>query len=179
MHHEIELGLVIGRRLRDFAPRDDAEALESIACYLLAIDMTARNVQGAAKKAALPWSTAKGFDTFLPMSEPIEKIALPDPYQARLTLDVDGKRRQDDKVELMLFRIPRLLSDISRIMTLEPGDIVLTGTPKGVGPLMPGQKVSIGCDVDGRSLSKANASWMIEDREGGFEYDAEGNQKLT
>jgi hypothetical protein len=96
--------------------------------YVLAIDMTARNVQDEAKRKGLPWSIAKGFDTFMPISNFIAKNRIPDPQKAHLWLSVNNEMKQSDNTELMLFRIPRQLSDISRVMTLEKGDIVLTGT---------------------------------------------------
>ena len=106
--------------------------------------MTARNVQDEAKKKGLPWTIAKGFDTFLPISAPIPKSAIPAPHACSLFLSVNGAPRQDDPTELMLFRIPRQLADISRVMTLEPGDIVLTGTPKGVGEVRTGDVMRAG-----------------------------------
>src|ERR1700753_2470291 len=96
--------------------------------YVLAIDMTGRNVQEEAKKKGLPWSIAKGFDTFLPLAGPIAKSKISDPHDLELYLKVNGDVKQQDNTELMLFRIPRQLSDISKTMTLEKGDIVLTGT---------------------------------------------------
>jgi 2-keto-4-pentenoate hydratase/2-oxohepta-3-ene-1,7-dioic acid hydratase in catechol pathway len=88
--------------------------------------MTARNVQNEAKKKGLPWDIAKGFDTFLPISNIIQKSAIPDPHNVEIYLTVNGKVQQQDSTELMLFRIPRILSDISKVMTLEEGDIVNT-----------------------------------------------------
>src|ERR1700753_796204 len=93
--------------------------------YVLAIDMTARNVQEEAKKKGLPWSIAKGFDTFLPVSNSIPKSAIPDPHNVDIWLSVNDQVKQSDNTELMLFQIPRQLADISRVMTLEKGDIVL------------------------------------------------------
>lgn len=173
LHHEVELGLVIGQRIRDLRPEDEARAVTAINCYLLAIDFTARNLQAQAKKKALPWTMAKGFDTFGPISEPFsaERFA-GDPYRLGLRLSVDGETRQRDSVGLMLFRIPRILSEISRVMTLEPGDLVLTGTPKGVGPVVGGQKISIGCDngQTGEEIGEARATWDVVDAKGLYEY---------
>src|ERR1700726_4126280 len=114
--------------------------------------MTARNAQNEAKKKGLPWTIAKGFDTFLPMSNIIPKSAIPDPHSVQLYLTVNGEPRQSDSTELMLFRIPRILSDISKVMTLEKGDVVLTGTPKGVGPVVPGDVMRAGIKVGGKEL---------------------------
>lgn len=89
MHYEVVLGLVIGRKVQD-----SRGALEAIECYLLAIDMTARNVQDEAKHKGLPWSIAKGFDTFLPISKLIAKSRIPDPHNAHLWLSINNQLKQ-------------------------------------------------------------------------------------
>lgn len=132
--------------------------------------MTARNVQEEAKRKGLPWSIAKGFDTFLPVSNSIAKSQLPDPYAAELWLSVDGQMQQSDKIELMLFRLPRILSDIARVMGLEKGDIVLTGTPKGVGPVKAGQVMEAGLKLDGKDIEEARIKVNVEDKGGAYEY---------
>ena len=131
--------------------------------YALSIDMTARNTQNEAKKKGLPWSIAKGFDTFLPVSEIIPKSAIPDPHNVELYLTVNNEHRQKDNTELMLFTIPRILSDISKVMTLEKGDIVLTGTPKGVGPVVPGDVMRAGLKVGGKELEEAKIEVEVEE----------------
>ncbi|KIK14374.1 hypothetical protein PISMIDRAFT_688023 [Pisolithus microcarpus 441] len=137
-HHEVELGLVIGKCGREISP----EAAEShIAGYALAIDMTARNMQDEVKKKGLPWSAVKGFDTFTPIGAFIPKSAILDPHDLRLSLKINGITKQNGTTADMIFRIPRLIEHISSIMTLEEGDLVLTGTPSGVGPVAPGDKV--------------------------------------
>lgn len=170
VHYEVELGLIIGKTLRDLHPEDTKGAMEAIEGYLLAIDMTARNVQDEAKKKGLPWSIAKGFDTFLPVSNLIAKSRIPDPQNAHLWLSVNGEVQQSDNTELMLFRIPRMLSDISRVMTLEQGDLVLTGTPKGVGPVKSGDIMKAGLKVDGKDVEEANIEVPVVDREGLYEF---------
>jgi 2-keto-4-pentenoate hydratase/2-oxohepta-3-ene-1,7-dioic acid hydratase in catechol pathway len=177
VHYEVELGLVIGKTLKDLDPEDHQGALDSIssssflpllfffifffwaqwlmvygAGYLLAIDMTARNVQDEAKRKGLPWSIAKGFDTFCPISNLIPKSAIPDPHNAFLRLSVGDQVRQADNTNLMLYQIPRQLADISRVMTLEPGDLVLTGTPKGVGQVKDGEVMKAEIEVDGKRV---------------------------
>ena len=138
--------------------------------YALSIDMTARNVQSEAKKKGLPWSIAKGFDTFLPVSEIISKSAIPDPHNVELYLTVNNERRQADNTELMLFKIPRILSDISKVMTLEEGDIVLTGTPKGVGPVVPGDIMRAGLKVGGKELEESKIEVEVEDSTSTYEF---------
>ncbi|KZZ94516.1 fumarylacetoacetate hydrolase [Ascosphaera apis ARSEF 7405] len=173
MHYEVELGLIIGKTLRDLDPNDEKAALDAIDSYCVAIDMTARNIQDASKKAGLPWSIAKGFDTFLPISERIPKSAIPDPHNAHLTLSVDGKTKQSDSTGLMLYRIPRQLADISRVMTLEAGDLVLTGTPKGVGEVQDGQVMRAGISVDGKEIMQGRIEALVKDRTNGrFVFEA-------
>ncbi|QKX57513.1 uncharacterized protein TRUGW13939_04627 [Talaromyces rugulosus] len=169
MHYEVELGLVIGKTVRDLDPEDHKTALDSIANYVLAIDMTARNVQDEAKKKGLPWSIAKGFDTFCPISELIPKSAIPDPHNAFLRLSVGDAVRQADSTNLMLYQIPRQLADISRVMTLEAGDLVLTGTPKGVGQVQAGDVMRAEIEVDGKKIEGIEVE--VKDRlEGRYEF---------
>jgi acylpyruvate hydrolase len=130
--------------------------------------MTARNAQDEAKKKGLPWSIAKGFDTFLPISRPIPKGKLPaDPHSAgvELYLKVNGSDRQRGGTNLMLWRIPRMLSDISKVMTLEVGDVVMTGTPKGVGPVVGGDVMTAGLLVNGEEVEEARIEVRVEDAE--------------
>lgn len=170
LHYEVELGLIIGRTLRNHDPEDEEGAMASISDYLLAIDMTARNVQDEAKKKGLPWSIAKGFDTFCPISDVIPKHRLPDPYQGHMSLSVDGQVKQSDKAELMLFRIPRILADISAVMALEEGDIVLTGTPKGVGQVRAGQSMSAKIEAGGKELQEGRIEVDVVDKGGRYEF---------
>lgn len=132
--------------------------------------MTARNIQNEAKKKGLPWSIAKGFDTFLPISNLISKSAIPNPHSIDIYLTVNDNVRQSDNTELMLFQIPRLLSDISKVMTLEKGDIILTGTPKGVGPVVPGDVMRAGIKVDGKELEESKIEVKVEESTGAYEF---------
>jgi acylpyruvate hydrolase len=166
LHYEVELGLIIGKTIRDLDPDDHQAALDTIDSYVLAIDMTARNIQDEAKKKALPWSIAKGFDTFLPISERIAKHRIPDPHNVFMKLSVGQELRQADSTNLMLFRIPRLLADISRVMTLESGDIVLTGTPKGVGEVKPKEVIRCDIEVDGKRIDEGTIMVEVQDRDG-------------
>jgi len=170
LHYEVELALILGKQLRDLNAQDEQAALDAIESYALSIDMTARNVQNEAKKKGLPWDISKGFDTFLPMSRVISKAAIPDPHKIELYLSVNDKVQQSDSTELMLFQIPRILSDISKVMTLEPGDIVLTGTPKGVGPVVPGDVMRAGIRVDGKELEEAKLEVAVAESTSSYEY---------
>ena len=148
LHHEVELGLVIGRTARDISV---ADAHSFVSGYVVALDMTARNVQDEAKKGGLPWSVAKGYDTFAPISQLLPLSALPSDLlhegsksEVELWCEVNGVQKQRGSTGLMLFHMPYLLAYISRVFTLEPGDIVLTGTPEGVGPVNVGDKLTAG-----------------------------------
>ncbi|PHH53317.1 putative hydrolase C21C3.09c [Ceratocystis fimbriata CBS 114723] len=170
LHYEVELALVIGKTLRNLEASEETAALAAIESYLLTIDLTARNIQGEAKKKGLPWDIAKGFDTFLPISRTIAKSAIPDPHNVELFLQVNGQTKQAASTNLMLFQIPRLLSDISKVMTLTPGDIVLTGTPAGVGPVVGGDVMRCGLKVDGRELEAAKIEVSVEDSTSTYVY---------
>lgn len=130
--------------------------------------MTGRNVQDEAKKKGLPWSIAKGFDTFLPIAGPIPKSAIPDPHNAHLSLSVNDQVKQSDATDLMLFRIPRILADISKVMTLGKGDIILTGTPKGVGQVTTGDVMKAALKVGDKELARLEVD--VKDREGLYEF---------
>lgn len=132
--------------------------------------MTARNAQNEAKKKGLPWDIAKGFDTFLPLSSLIKKSAIPDPHNVELYLTVNNETKQLDSTELMLFRIPRILSEISKVMKLEKGDIVLTGTPKGVGPVVPGDIMRAGIKVGGKELQEGNIEVKVVESTSSYEF---------
>ncbi|CAJ2501825.1 Uu.00g046780.m01.CDS01 [Anthostomella pinea] len=170
LHYEVELALIIGKQVKDLQADDEQGAMDAIESYALSIDMTARNTQNEAKKKGLPWSIAKGFDTFLPMSNIIPKSAIPNPHSIELYLTVDNEVRQSDSTELMLFQIPRMLSDISKVMSLEKGDIILTGTPKGVGPVVPGDVMRAGIKVDGKELEEGKIEVNIEESTSSYSY---------
>ncbi|PVU94535.1 hypothetical protein BB561_002474 [Smittium simulii] len=150
VHHEIELGIVIGKTGRDIPA---AEADNYIAGYALGLDLTARDLQDFAKSKGYPWTAAKGYDYFTPISDFVPKAQIPDPHNLRIWSAVNGKIRQDDSTALMIFKIPTLIEYVSRIMTLEEGDLILTGTPKGVGPIVSGNIVTAGLENSGKVLT--------------------------
>ncbi|EEP82828.1 fumarylacetoacetate hydrolase [Uncinocarpus reesii 1704] len=170
LHYEVELGLVMGRELRNSDPNDEQAAMAAIQGYVVAIDMTARNVQDSAKKAGLPWTIAKGFDTFCPISNLIPKHLIKDPHNVDLHLSVDNEMRQSDNSGLMLYRIPRILAEISQVMTIEAGDLVLTGTPKGVGEVKTGQIMRAWVTQDGKELQNGRVEAEVKDSMGCFEF---------
>lgn len=134
VEYEGEIGVVIGKTLQN---ADESEALGAIRGLVAANDVTARDLQ----KRDSQWTRAKGFDTFCPIGE--EAPAPADLSSLEVVTRVNGEERQRGRVSQMAFGIPMLLSYISRIMTLEPGDLVLTGTPAGVGKLAAGDVVEV------------------------------------
>ncbi|HEY6008390.1 MAG TPA: fumarylacetoacetate hydrolase family protein [Geobacteraceae bacterium] len=146
-HHEAELALLIGTRGKDIPA---ATALDHIAGYGVAIDLTLRDVQAELKKKGLPWEIAKGFDTACPLSTFVPAAAITDPQDLRIRLSVNGVLRQDGSTALMIHSIPAIVSHMSAIFTLEPGDVILTGTPAGVGPIVSGDRLVAEIDRVGR-----------------------------
>jgi len=143
LHNELELGVVIGTRISKLG-NDPTKAMASVAGYCLALDMTARDIQSEAKKTGSPWLIAKGFDTSCPVSEFIDKSVLKDPNNVELWLKVNGQLRQKGNTKDWIFKIPTILEYITKFVTLEPGDLVLTGTPEGVGPVKSGDRIQCG-----------------------------------
>jgi 5-carboxymethyl-2-hydroxymuconate isomerase len=137
-HHEIELAVLIGKAGKQI---EEAAALDHVAGYGVALDLTLRDLQNELKTKGLPWEIAKAFDTSCPLSSFVPASQVADPQQLRLCLRVNGEVRQDGTSADMLRPVARLLSEASHYFTLEAGDILLTGTPSGVGPLASGDRV--------------------------------------
>ena len=140
VHHEAELAVVIGARGARHVTPEQAGA--SIFGYTIGNDVTERDLQ----KRDGQWTRAKGFDSFCPIGPWIE-TDLPGlglaPSDLEITCTVDGEPRQQGRTSQLIFDVPTLIAYTSQIMTLLPGDVVLTGTPSGVGPIRPGQRVDI------------------------------------
>ncbi len=134
VEHEAELAAVVGRRGRWIPPE---EAQDYLLGYTIANDVTARDLQQSDGQ----WTRGKGFDTFCPLGPWIETEL--DPADVLLTCSVNGQMRQMGSSRDMVFPVARLVAFISAVMTLEPGDVILTGTPAGVGPLLDGDEVSV------------------------------------
>ena len=137
VEHEAEMAVVIGRRARNLTR---AEALDCVLGFTAANDVTARDLQ----RKDGQWSRAKGFDTFCPLGPWIETDL--DWQDQLVTCRVNGVVRQQASTRIMVFDVPMLLQYITAFMTLEPGDVVLTGTPSGVSPLAVGDVVSVAVD---------------------------------
>jgi 5-carboxymethyl-2-hydroxymuconate isomerase len=134
-HYEAELAVLIGTDGKDIP---EAEALSHVAGYGVAIDMTLRDVQDNLKKKGLPWEIAKGFDTSCPLSDFAPAAKVPDPQDLTIRLLLNGEERQNGSTGLMIHPVARIISFLSSIFTLEEGDVILTGTPAGVGPVKAG-----------------------------------------
>lgn len=134
VHHEAELAVVVGRTLQRGTPEQAAAAI--LGCTA-ANDVTARDLQRRDDQ----WTRAKGFDTFLPLGPSIATDL--DLSDTRVACRVDGVVRQDGSTRDLVVDVPTLLSTISQVMTLLPTDVVLTGTPAGVGPILPGDVVEV------------------------------------
>ena len=134
-HHEVELVVVIGEGGRCIP---EEQALARVAGYAVGLDMTLRDVQARAKQAGHPWTIAKGFDTSAPLSRAVERSRVSDPHALEMTLRVNGVVRQHAHTGEMILRIDRTLAYLSTVFTLEPGDLVFTGTPAGVGRVVSG-----------------------------------------
>ncbi len=140
VHHEVELVLLLGdggvRMARDQADR-------AIAAVGVGLDLTARDLQSGAKAKGQPWARSKGFPGSAPVTEllPREAIAVPWP-EIDLSLEAGGEVRQEDRAGSMLLDPPAIVAQLSRWFVLAPGDLVFTGTPAGVGPLLPGEEAA-------------------------------------
>ena len=135
LHHEVELGVIIGKSGRYIT---EEKALQHVLGYLVALDITARDIQSIAKKNGWPWAIAKGFDTFTPLSDSVLKKRVKNPQNLDLELKINGIITQKANTDQMIYSIERIISFISKIMTLERGDLILTGTPEGVGEIKEG-----------------------------------------
>lgn len=138
---EGEIAVVIGRRAKNVSR---ASAEKYILGYTLMNDVTARDLQ----RSDGQWTRAKGFDTFAPLGPWI--VSGLSPRRLGIESYVNGRQRQSSSTAKLIFDIPALVSFISHVMTLDPGDVISTGTPSGVGPLAPGDRVDIRCPSIGR-----------------------------
>jgi 2-keto-4-pentenoate hydratase/2-oxohepta-3-ene-1,7-dioic acid hydratase in catechol pathway len=134
VHHEGELGVVIARRTKHVAA---ADWRAYVLGFTLVNDVTARDLQ----RKDVQFTRAKGFDTFCPVGPWVDTDFVPD--DQAVTVHVNGALRQSGHLGQMIFRVPQLIEAISRVMTLEQGDVIATGTPSGVGPLTVGDEVVV------------------------------------
>ena len=138
LHHEVEMVVALAGGGRDIAVD---RALEHVFGYGVGLDLTRRDLQAIAKTKSLPWDSAKAFDKSAPVSALRRADALPHPRAARLTLSVNGTLRQRADIADMIFTVPEIIHELSRLWELVPGDLVFTGTPAGVAALARGDRL--------------------------------------
>lgn len=143
LHFEVEMVAALHSGGRDIAV---ADALAHVYGYAVGVDLTRRDLQAAAKAKGNPWDTAKGFDDSAPVSALVPADGR-HPLAERLRLAVNGVPKQDTSVADMLWPLPEIITELSKLYELKAGDLIFTGTPAGVGPLQPGDRVH--CSLDG------------------------------
>jgi 2-keto-4-pentenoate hydratase/2-oxohepta-3-ene-1,7-dioic acid hydratase in catechol pathway len=148
VHHEVELAVLIGTPLKQ---ANEDRVARAIAGYAVALDLTLRELQAGCKKAGQPWEKAKGFDGSCPISGFIPAAEFNDAQNVELSLGVNGQLRQQGNTRDMITPILPLIAYMSRFFTLRAGDIILTGTPQGVGPIISGDVLNL--SLNGQSLT--------------------------
>lgn len=128
LHHEIELVVALGEG-------------GSVFGYGVGLDLTRRDLQGEAKKAGKPWDMGKVFDHAAPVSALVPAAAVPSVDAGRIALSVNGELRQEGDLAEMIWTVPEIIAELSRFITLLPGDLIFTGTPAGVGPIQRGDRL--------------------------------------
>ena len=142
LHYEAELVVALQSGGRDIAV---ADALGCVYGYGVGIDFTRRDIQRAMSKAGHPWDMAKGFDQS-GIVGPITPLPGQDYTEGRISLSVDGETKQDAPLSDMIWKLPEIISTLSRFVALKPGDIIFTGTPAGVGPVVKGNRLNVSVD---------------------------------
>ncbi|HEY9281462.1 MAG TPA: fumarylacetoacetate hydrolase family protein [Eoetvoesiella sp.] len=133
VHHEVELVVALGR---GGANIDADKALEHIYGYAVGLDMTRRDLQGEAKKLGRPWDTGKAFDGSAPCSAVAPASSIGHPSKGTVKLEVNGQVRQLGDLADLIWNVPETIAYLSTLFTLQPGDLIFTGTPSGVGPVV-------------------------------------------
>ncbi|MEZ5946980.1 MAG: fumarylacetoacetate hydrolase family protein [Hyphomonas sp.] len=136
LHHEIELVVAIGKAGRNIRQED---ALDHVLGYCVGNDLTRRDLQLAARDKGLPWDTGKSFDQSAPCTELLLASDIGHPTAGRIWLEIDGELRQQGDIAQMIWKTDEIVSILSSLFLLKPGDIIMTGTPAGIGPVEPGQ----------------------------------------
>ena len=138
VHHEVELVVALQSGGKNIAT---ADAAQHIYGYAVGIDMTRRDLQGEAKKAGRPWEVAKSFDGSAPISEITPKADIGTLERASISLAVNEIPRQNSDIAEMIWSVPEIVAELSKLFELHAGDIIFTGTPQGVGPIQPGDRL--------------------------------------
>lgn len=151
VHHEIELVIALSGGGIDIRLEN---ALDMVFGYAVALDMTRRDLQGEAKKTGRPWEIGKSFESSAPCTQIVPAGKTGHVQDARIWLEINGTLRQDGNVNQMIWKVPEMIMYLSRLFELRPGDLILTGTPAGVGPVKRGDTLRGGVDgVDELALS--------------------------
>ncbi|MBP6600103.1 MAG: fumarylacetoacetate hydrolase family protein [Giesbergeria sp.] len=143
LHHEIELVVAIGKGGKNIAA---ADALQHVYGYAIGLDMTRRDLQNEMKKQGRPWCIGKGFDDSAPISAITPAAQAGEVAQAAIWLHVNGQERQRSNIAQLIWSIAETLEHLSNAWTLQPGDLIYTGTPEGVGAVVPGDLLEAGID---------------------------------
>ena len=139
LHHEVELVVALGKGGRDI-PVDRVDT-GHVFGYAVGLDMTRRDLQAAAKAKGQPWDMAKGFDKSAPVSTIAPVAQAKDMSRGRIALSVNGEVRQSGDIADMIWSVPELVHELSKLVELAPGDLIFTGTPAGVGPVVRGDRL--------------------------------------
>jgi fumarylpyruvate hydrolase len=141
LHHEVELVVAIGKGGAGIAA---ADALTHVFGYAVGNDLTRRDLQAEARSKGLPWDASKAFDHSAPMAaiHTVEQVG--HPVDARIWLKVNDEIRQDSNLSQLIWSVPEIIAELSSYYTLQPGDLIFTGTPDGIGALSPGDTVTAG-----------------------------------
>lgn len=138
VHHEVELAVALGSGGSDIAV---AEAMDAVWGYAAALDMTRRDLQDVAKKGARPWEVAKAFARSAPVGPLVPAAELGHPERGAVTLAINGAVKQSGDLDQMIWKVPEIIAHLSRFFVLAAGDVILTGTPAGVGPVARGDRI--------------------------------------
>jgi 2-keto-4-pentenoate hydratase/2-oxohepta-3-ene-1,7-dioic acid hydratase in catechol pathway len=150
--YEVELAVIMKTKAKKVAP-DNVK--DKILGYTVLVDVTARDIQEDAKQKGMPWTISKGYDTFAPIGPRIVPVHGVDEKNLSIWLKINGEDKQRGNTGGMIFSVEQLVSYISNIMTLEPMDIIATGTPSGVGPMQDGDMIEAGIEHIGVLQFKA------------------------
>ncbi|MEN3145781.1 fumarylacetoacetate hydrolase family protein [Neorhizobium sp. IRAMC:178] len=147
VHFEAELVMALSGGGADIALED---ALSKVYGYAAGIDFTRRDLQDKAKKMSRPWEAAKAFEKSAPVSALVPAARISHPQAGAIWLDVNGARKQSGDLNQMIWKLPEIIVELSKLFVLAPGDVIMTGTPAGVGPVLRGDQVTCGIDGVGK-----------------------------
>ncbi len=144
VHFEVELVMALSGGGADIPVE---EALSKVYGYGIGIDFTRRDVQDKAKKMSRPWESAKAFEHSAPVSALVPAAKIGHPQEGAIWLEVNGERKQSGNLNQMIWKLPEIIAELSKLFVLAPGDVIMTGTPAGVGPIVKGDTIT--CSAEG------------------------------